>query len=151
VRALGARGVDALAAAGRDHAMQVLTLHVDHAPRQATVAIDPAAYVVRINVPKRLRAERARHRTAVIVRHPRGVEPEARARRRADAIARDEAEHQRACGEAIAVDDDALARRTNGGEGLKVLSDLAAAVFRDAHRCGGRRGSGTHHRSAQQH
>jgi len=150
-RPLRARGVDALAAAGGDHAMQLAALQVDQPPRQAAVAVDPAAHVVGIDVPERLRAERARHRTAIVIGHPGGVEAETRARRGADAVAGTEAEQQRAGGEAIAVNDDALARGAHRGEGLKILSDLAAAVFRNAHCRGGWHRSGTQHRGAEQH
>jgi len=61
------------------------------------------------------------------------VESEAGARRRADLAARNQAEHQRAGRQAIAVDDHRLAGRAHGGEGLQVLADLAATVIGDAH------------------
>ena len=63
--------------------------------RQAAVIVDPAANLMRIDIP-RLRAERAGDRAAFLVRHPRGVEAEARALCGADFGRRDDAEHQRA-------------------------------------------------------
>jgi len=147
---LGADVIDALAAAARDHALQIVALHVDHPPRQPAVAVDPAAHVGRIDVPQRLRAERAGDRAAVVVGHPRGVEAEAGARRRADAAARNETENERAGGEAVAVDDDAFAGGAHRGEGLQVLADLAAAIFGDAHRGGCGRDRGPEHRGAEQ-
>jgi len=112
-------------------------LQVDHPTRQAAVPADPVPHGDRIDIPQSLRSHRAGDGAAVGVRHPGGVEAEARAWRRADMVARDQSEHQRAGRQAIAVDHHLLAARTQRGEVLQVLADLAAAIFGDAH--GGRR------------
>jgi hypothetical protein len=109
----------------------------DHLARQSAVLADPVPHRNRIDIPQRLRSHRAGDGAAIGVRHPGGVEAEARARRCADVFARDQAEHQRAGRQAIAVDDHALAALAHRAEALQVLADLAAAVLGDAH--GGRR------------
>ena len=89
-------------------AVEFVTLQVDHLARQAAVLVDPAAHRSRVDAPQRLRAERAGYGPTVAVGHPGGVEAEARALRGADALARDQAQHQGASGQAISVDDNAF-------------------------------------------
>jgi len=57
------------------------------------------------------------------------VKAEARPLRGADALARNDAEHQRASGQAISVDDDTFARRAHRCECFKIATDLTAAVL----------------------
>jgi len=66
------------------------------------------------------------------------MKSEPRTRRRANLVARHEAEHQRAGGEAVAVDDDTFTGGAHLREGAHVVADLSAAIFRDPH--GRRRG-----------
>src|SRR5262249_59584835 len=97
-----------LAIAARHDAVELVALHEDHLARQPAVLIDPATHRSRVNAPQRLRPERTRDGPSVPIRHPRGVESEARPVRGADALARNEAQHQGAGRQAIAIDDDAL-------------------------------------------
>src|ERR1700688_4399059 len=118
--------------ATRHDAGERVAFQEDHLARQSAVPVDPAPYRAWINIPERLRAHRAGDRASVSIRHPGGVEAEARAPGRADAVTRDQSEHQRAAGQALAIDDNALARRAHNGEGLQVMADLTATVFGDA-------------------
>ena len=92
--------------------------------------------VLRIEVPQRLRADRARHRLAVRARHPGGVEAEHGAPRHADAVARHDAEHQRAGRQARAVDHHPLAGIADIRILVDVGADPAADVVADPHGCG---------------
>ena len=112
--------------------------------------------VVGINIPQRARAHRAGDGPAVTVGHPGGVETEAGVFGGADLVVRDQTQHQRAGGEAVAVDHDVFAGRAQHGEGLQVVADLAAAVLGNAHgrRCrqnGGRQQGGAQNQAANSH
>src|SRR5262249_33988065 len=91
-------------------AVEVLALQEDHFAGETTVPADPAPNRSRIDAPQSLRAQWACHRSSIAVRHPGRVKAEARPLRRADALARNDAEHQRTSGQTISVDDDAFAR-----------------------------------------
>jgi len=91
-------------------AVEVLTLQEDHLARETAVLGDPTPNRSWIDAPQSLRAQGTRHGSSIAVRHPGRVKAEARPLRGADALARNDAEHQRASGQAISVDDDTFAR-----------------------------------------
>jgi len=136
--------------ATRHDAVELAALHEDHPARQTAMPADPAPHRDRVDIPQGLRAHRAGDRTPVDIRHPGGMEAEARAGRRAHAFARDQPQHQRAGRQAVAVDDNALAGGAQHGEGLQVMTDLAAAVFGNTHRRRSGRHNGRHYRGTEQ-
>ena len=114
------------------------------------MAADPAAYIRRIDTQHQLRTHQAGDRMAECIGQPGSMEAELRTRCRADALARNDAEHQRASGQARAVNDYVLSRAGHGGVGVHVLAELAATILGNNHirRCRG--GAGRRQNGAEQ-
>jgi len=100
------------AIATRNDAIKFAALQEDHPARQAAMSNDPAPNRSRINIPEGLCAERTCYRPAIAVGHPGGMKAEARTLRSANPVMRNQAQHQRASRQAISVDDNAFAGRT---------------------------------------
>src|SRR5882672_9521872 len=78
--------------AGRIHRCELTAVEDEHPPREAAVARDPGADVLRIDFHQQLRAAATGDGPAVFARVPGRMEAEPRAVRDADAITRDHAE-----------------------------------------------------------
>jgi len=99
---------------------------------QSAASADPSPYRRRVGLQHKFGGSRLGIGPAAPVERSRGMKSQYRPARYADAIARHNAEHQRACGQAWPVDHDTIARGAHFLEHIEERTHLSARTGEDA-------------------